>query len=134
MNKAEEEFDALRQLAQDYRSTVDRLKARGWIEEQREPEQGLVTSTELAPPHPEGRYIAIHFDIHHGPIGDGNSTVTVQLVTQRQDDDRIKVFTGVDVVRVGRQQALESFSATLIDYANELENSFRRSTSPQERP
>ena len=121
MSKAEDEFAALRQLAQDYRSVVDRLKGRGWIEEQREPEQGLVTSTELAPPQPEGGYIAIHFDLRQGSIGDGNGTVTLQLITKSPDDDRIKVFRGLDVVRAGREQALESFSATLIDYANDLE-------------
>jgi hypothetical protein len=80
-----------------------------------------VTSTELAPPQPDAGYIAIHFDIHQEPLADGESTVTVQLVTKRPDDDRIKVFRGVDVVQAGRQNALESFSATLIDYANELE-------------
>jgi hypothetical protein len=121
VSKAEDESQALRQLAQDYRSVVDRLKARGWIEEQREPQGGLVTSTELAPPQPDAGYIAIHFDIHQEPLADGESTVTVQLVTKRPDDDRIKVFRGVDVVQAGRQNALESFSATLIDYANELE-------------
>jgi hypothetical protein len=121
MSKAEDELNALRQLAQDYRSVVDGLKARGWIEEQQEPHQGLVTSTELAPPQSEAGYIAINFDIHSGSVGDANNTVTVQLVTKRPDDDRIKVFRGIDVVRAGPQQALESFSTTVIDYANELE-------------
>src|SRR5262245_35126247 len=121
MSKAEDESQALRQLAQDYRSVVDRLKARGWIEEQREPEDGLVTSTELAPPQSDAGYIAIHFDIRQEQLADGNSTVTVQLATKTPDKDRIKVFRGVDVVQAGRQSALEAFSATLIDYANELE-------------
>jgi hypothetical protein len=121
MSKAEDEFHALRQLAKDYRSVVDGLKARGWIEEHQEPRQGLVTSTELAPPQSDAGYIAINFDIHPGSIGDANNTVTVQLVTKRPDDDRIKVFRGVDVVRAGPEHALESFSAIVIDYANELE-------------
>lgn len=121
MINAEDEFHALRQLAQDYRSVVNGLKARGWIEEQQEPRQGLVISTELAPPQAEAGYIAINFDIHPGSVGDANNTVTVQLVTRRPDDDRIKVFRGVDVVRAGPQHALESFSATVIDYAFELE-------------
>ena len=121
MGRADVEFEALRQLAQDYRAVVDELKARGWIEEQQEPKLGLITSTELAPPESDLGYIAVNFDIHHPILGNGNNTVTVQLVTKRPDDDRIKIFKAADLTRVGSKQALESFSATVIEYANELE-------------
>jgi hypothetical protein len=121
MSKPEDELQALRQLAQDYRSVVDALKARGWIEEQQEPKQGLVTSTELAPPKFKSGYIAIDFDLHDAPDGDENNTLTVQLVTKNPDDNRIKIFKAADFARVGRQQALESFSATVTEYATELE-------------
>jgi hypothetical protein len=121
MSKPEDELHALRQLAQDYRSVVDELKARGWIEEQQEPKQGLVTSTELAPGKSTSGYIAIDFVIHGAPDGDENNTVTVQLVTKNPDDNRIKIFKAADFAQVGRQQALESFSATVTEYAKQLE-------------
>ena len=120
MSKAEDELQAARQLAQDYRAVVDELKARGWIEEQQEPKQGLITSTELAPLKSKSGYIAIDFVIHDAP-DDENNTVTVQLVTKNPDDNRIKIFKAADFARVGRQQALESFSATVTEYATELE-------------
>ena len=91
MGKAEDEFEVLRQLAQDYRSVVEGLRARGWIEEQQEPKLGLVTSTELARPESGIGYIAINFYIHHASLGNGNNTVTVRLVTKAPDDDRIKM-------------------------------------------
>jgi hypothetical protein len=121
MSEAEDEVQALRQLAQDYRSVVDNLKGRGWIEEQQQPELGLVTSTELAAPEPDRGYIAINFDIHTATRKDANNTVTVQLVTKTPDDDRIKIFKAADVAQMGREKALESFSATVMDYADELE-------------
>ena len=121
MSKAEDEIHALRQLAQDYRSVVEGLKAHGWIEEHQEPELGVITSTELAPPESDRGYIAIDFDIRHATTGDGDNTVSVRLVMKRPDDNRIKLFTAADVVRAGRETALELFRATVTDYAGELE-------------
>jgi hypothetical protein len=122
MGKTGDQVQALRQLAHDYRSVVDRLKGRGWIEEQQQPDQGLVTSTELAPPQSDGGYIAINFDFRAAMHGEAaTNTVTVQLVTKTPDDDRIKIFKAPDLARLGRKKALESFSATVTDYADQLE-------------
>jgi hypothetical protein len=121
MSNAEDELQALRRLTQDYRSVVDELKARGWIEERQEPKQGPITSTELAPPKSKSGYIAIYFYIHDVTDGDENNTVIVQLVTKSPDDNRIKIFKAADFAQLGRQQALETFSATVMDYAKELE-------------
>jgi hypothetical protein len=121
MRKTGNEVQVLRQLAQDYRSVVGHLKDRGWLEEQQEPDEGLVTSTELAPPQSDAGYIAINFDLRTATRRDANNTVMVQLVTKTPDDDRIKIFKAADVARLGRQKALESFSATVADYADQLE-------------
>jgi len=51
----------------------------------------------------------------------GKLNYSDQLVTKMPDDGRIKIFKAADVAQLGREKAVESFSATVIDYASELE-------------
>jgi hypothetical protein len=122
MSDAAAEIQALRDLAQDYRSIIEELKGRGWIEEHQEPVGGLITSTELAPSKSAPGFIAIDFYIHPTPAGDADNTVTIQLLLMKTpDDNRIKILTAADVAQMGRKAALETFRATVIDYTTELE-------------
>lgn len=121
MSKRETEFQALRQLAVDYRSVVNELKSRKWMEEPEELDFGeLITSTELKPPPPSSGFIGVNFDFYLAARPDGDNSLRIQLVTKR-GDERMKIFKGEDLARVGRQNALESVRAIIMDYARELE-------------
>jgi hypothetical protein len=122
MSDREKEFQALRQLAVDYRAVVNELKSRHWTEEPEELDfDGLITSTDLKPPAANGAFIGINFDFYHATMPDGDNSLRIQLVTKR-GDRRMKIFKAEDLARVGHEDALESVRATVITYADEIEN------------